>query len=142
MQIDLGPSTNVDLQWCAYYDAADQAGQSRRWGGIHVSEDDYHGRIIGSQVGVSAFTLAEKYWTGTVDDEIFTPNITILGPHSVKVTWNTIRGMYYKVRTSPNLQNWTDVAPLAITYDTTGSYTDNAANPEYKFYQVVRSTAP
>ena len=142
MQIDLGPSTNIDLQWCAYYDAADQAGQSRRWGGIHVSEDDYHGRIIGSQVGVSAFTLAEKYWTGTVDDEIFTPNIVILGPHSVKVTWNTIRGMYYKVRTSPNLQNWTDVAPLAITYDTIGSYTDNAANPEYKFYQVVRSTAP
>ena len=142
MQIDLGPSTDIDLQWCTYYDAADQAGQSRRWGGIHVSEDDYHGRIIAAQVGVSAFTLAEKYWTGTIEDEVITSTITILGPNSVKVTWNTIRGMYYKVRTSPDLQTWTDVAPLAITYDTTGTYTDTNAVPTKKFYKVVRSTAP
>ena len=62
MQIDLGPSASVDLQWATYRDAADQAGQSRRWGGIHPGEDDYPGRIIGSQVGRSAFTLAEKYF--------------------------------------------------------------------------------
>lgn len=30
-----GPSETVTLQWATWYDAADQAGQSRRWGGIH-----------------------------------------------------------------------------------------------------------
>ena len=32
------------LQWATYFDASDQAGQSRRWGGIHVFADDYDGQ--------------------------------------------------------------------------------------------------
>jgi hypothetical protein len=35
-----GPSVEVHLQWATYYDAADQAGQSRIWGGIHIWPDD------------------------------------------------------------------------------------------------------
>ena len=31
LQIDLGPSTNVDLQWASYYDAADQVERYRVW---------------------------------------------------------------------------------------------------------------
>ena len=60
-----GPSTDVHLQWASYYDAADQAGQSRIWGSIHISPDDFVGRRIGNDVGADAHTLALTYFNGT-----------------------------------------------------------------------------
>ncbi len=41
-----GPSESVTLQWASYFDAADEAGISRLWGGIHVPADDFAGRIM------------------------------------------------------------------------------------------------
>ena len=52
------------LQWGTYYDAADQAGQSRLFGGIHVAADDFTGRIVGSTCGKSAWALAQRYYAG------------------------------------------------------------------------------
>ena len=63
-----GPSDNVTLQWATYQDAADEAGLSRIYGGIHVRADDFTGRILGYQIGRDAAALAEKYWTGTVPE--------------------------------------------------------------------------
>jgi hypothetical protein len=62
---ELGPSTEVRLQWATYYDAADQAGQSRIWGGIHISADDFGGRRIGSVIGLDAYDLASTYFDGS-----------------------------------------------------------------------------
>jgi len=62
---ELGPTADVTFQYASYYDAADEAGQSRLWGGIHVSPDDFNGRIIGAGVGEDAFELATKYFDGT-----------------------------------------------------------------------------
>jgi hypothetical protein len=62
---ELGPSTDVRLQWATYYDAADQAGQSRLWGGIHILADDFGGRIMGAAVGGQAFAKALTYFDGT-----------------------------------------------------------------------------
>ncbi|HEY3256380.1 MAG TPA: hypothetical protein VGJ91_20615, partial [Polyangiaceae bacterium] len=53
-----GPSAPVTLEWASYYDAADQAGQSRLWGGIHVSFDDFEGRRMGSKIGQMALEKA------------------------------------------------------------------------------------
>ena len=61
-----GPSTDVKLEWATYYDAADQAGQSRLFGGIHIQADDFNGRIIGSQCGKDAWALAQRYYAGQV----------------------------------------------------------------------------
>ena len=47
----------------SYYDAADQAGISRLYGGIHVATDDFGGRIAGSEVGAIAFEKALEYFT-------------------------------------------------------------------------------
>jgi hypothetical protein len=47
--IEDGPSEDVALQWATYFDAADAAGISRLYMGIHVSPDDFEGRKIGSQ---------------------------------------------------------------------------------------------
>ncbi|MEN0063132.1 MAG: vanadium-dependent haloperoxidase [Myxococcota bacterium] len=60
-----GPSVEVRLQWASYYDAADQAGQSRLWGGIHVWPDDWVGRINGQRAGVAASERAQAHWDGT-----------------------------------------------------------------------------
>jgi len=57
---EYGPSEVLELQWASYYDAADEAGESRIWGGIHPSFDDYPGRIIGSAVGITASQRAEQ----------------------------------------------------------------------------------
>ena len=149
MQIDLGPSAPVDLQWATYYDAADQAGQSRRWGGIHPSEDDYHARILGSQTGKLAFALAEKYWTGTIAAEAMFPQITRLGNGNVRVTWTATRGMYHKIQTSPDLITWTDATTYAIsatngavTGDTSGTWTDTSPLLNKEFYRIIRTATP
>ncbi len=65
LTFERGPSTEIRLQWASYYDAADQAGQSRIWGGIHISADDFAGRKMGSIVGKDAVALATKYFNGT-----------------------------------------------------------------------------
>jgi hypothetical protein len=57
-----GPSIEVRLQWGTYYDAADQAGQSRIWGGIHIDPDDFSGRRIGSQVGLASIARARQLY--------------------------------------------------------------------------------
>jgi hypothetical protein len=65
LSFERGPSAPITLQWARYYDAADQAGQSRLWGGIHVQPDDFGGRRVGQRVGFTALDLAAQYFDGT-----------------------------------------------------------------------------
>jgi hypothetical protein len=60
-----GPSEDTTLQWATYYDAADQAGVSRIYMGIHITADDFNGRQIGSACGKEALALALRYFDGT-----------------------------------------------------------------------------
>lgn len=60
-----GPTQDTPLQWATYYDAADQAGISRLWSGIHVRADDFEGRKIGAVVGVDAYAKALTYFDGS-----------------------------------------------------------------------------
>lgn len=64
LTFEKGPSTEVRLQWASYFDASDQAGQSRLWGGIHIQPDDFQGRKVGNQVGVAAVARASTYFDG------------------------------------------------------------------------------
>ena len=66
LEFEAGPSQDVQLQWATYYDAADQAGLSRLYGGIHIAADDFRGRVMGSQCGKDAWQMANRYWDGTV----------------------------------------------------------------------------
>ena len=65
LTFELGPSEDVVMQWATYYDAADEAGLSRLFGGIHPRADDLNGRITGSQVGIQAFEKAVTYFDGS-----------------------------------------------------------------------------
>lgn len=141
MQIDRGPSTDVELQWCSYYDAADQAGQSRRWGGIHVPEDDFHGRRIGSEAGLRAFALAEQYWTGAVASTPQPPTVEVL-PTGVRLTWPALRGAWYRVQTSSNPADWQNAGSTMRAYDTRLQWTDPSPPSGRRYYRVLRSFSP
>ena len=60
-----GPAQPVTLEWATYFDAADQAGISRLFMGIHVPADDLEGRKIGATCGRDAMALALQYFDGS-----------------------------------------------------------------------------
>jgi hypothetical protein len=60
-----GPTQDTTIQWATYFDAADQAGMSRLFMGIHVPSDDVEGRKIGATCGKDAMALALRYYDGT-----------------------------------------------------------------------------
>jgi len=62
LAFEIGPTQSVELQWARYYDAADQAGISRIFGGIHPRADDFAGRRAGSEIGAAAFEKAMTYF--------------------------------------------------------------------------------
>jgi hypothetical protein len=65
LEVENAPTEDITLQWATWYDAADQAGQSRIYGGIHITADDFAGRRIGSQCGIAAWDKAQTYFDGT-----------------------------------------------------------------------------
>jgi hypothetical protein len=61
--LENGPAAPISLQWAKYYDAADEAGISRTYGGIHPPMDDVAGRTRGHIIGPLAYQKALKYFT-------------------------------------------------------------------------------
>jgi hypothetical protein len=59
------PGKPVVLSWKTLTDAADQAGMSRRWGGIHFQTGDMDGRALGKIVGYDDWNRAQTYINGT-----------------------------------------------------------------------------
>ena len=62
LKFEQGPTADIRLEWATYFDAADQAGRSRLWGGIHVAVDDFTGRVVGSRCGKQAWEKAQQYF--------------------------------------------------------------------------------
>ena len=65
VELGLTPQSDVTLSWATFSDAADQAGISRRYGGIHFEEGDLRGRLLGRQVGGVVWEKARSYIDGT-----------------------------------------------------------------------------
>ncbi len=59
------PAHAVTLRWPTFSAAADQAGLSRRYGGIHFVHGDLDARVIGREVGAQAWQKARRYFDGT-----------------------------------------------------------------------------
>jgi hypothetical protein len=60
----LTPSQPVTLRWKTFTDAANEAGISRRYGGIHFKAADLTGRAVGKIIGYRAWIKAERLWNG------------------------------------------------------------------------------
>jgi len=61
----LTPSKPVTLKWSTFTDAADEAGMSRRHGGIHFQRADLAGRTLGRAVADIAWEKAQRFLDGT-----------------------------------------------------------------------------
>ena len=70
------PDAPVILEWDTFDEAADEAGLSRIYGGIHFDDGDINGRILGEEVGAAVFELAQTYIDGTADNTINDFNIS------------------------------------------------------------------
>ena len=58
------PADNIFLEWDSFSEAADEAGISRLYGGIHFEEGDLNGRELGRKVGDAVFDRAQFYIDG------------------------------------------------------------------------------
>ncbi|HEX8067872.1 MAG TPA: vanadium-dependent haloperoxidase [Thermoleophilaceae bacterium] len=58
------PLEDVTLRWRTFSEAADEAGMSRRYGGIHFEDGDLDGRAAGRRAGAQAFAKARRLWRG------------------------------------------------------------------------------
>ncbi|HYH48044.1 MAG TPA: vanadium-dependent haloperoxidase [Acidimicrobiia bacterium] len=58
------PTKDVVLHWKTFSEAANQAGLSRRLGGIHFMSGDLGGRVIGRRVAARVLARAQAYFAG------------------------------------------------------------------------------
>jgi hypothetical protein len=58
------PVNKVVLSWPTFTAASNEAGMSRRYGGIHFKSGDEHGRYLGQMVGRHAYSKAQSYIKG------------------------------------------------------------------------------
>lgn len=61
----LAEAVGVVLQWETFTAAAQEAGESRLYGGIHFYEGNVAGLALGRKVGAQAYEKARRYWEGT-----------------------------------------------------------------------------
>jgi hypothetical protein len=58
------PAHPLTLSWATFTDAADEAGVSRRYGGIHFKRADLDGRFLGRLTAAKAWARAQNYFNG------------------------------------------------------------------------------
>jgi hypothetical protein len=59
------PAKPVSLKWETFTEAANEAGMSRRYGGIHFAAADLAGRKLGRLVADRAWDKAQSYFDGS-----------------------------------------------------------------------------
>lgn len=65
------PQQPVTLTWETFEEAADEAGISRLYGGIHFNQGDLNGRNLGTEIGAEVYALAQTYIDGTAEEFTF-----------------------------------------------------------------------
>ncbi|HEX6381614.1 MAG TPA: hypothetical protein VF180_10260, partial [Acidimicrobiia bacterium] len=58
------PADDVVLHWDTFTEAANQAGLSRRLGGIHFLSGDADSRLVGRQIAARVMARAQEYFAG------------------------------------------------------------------------------
>lgn len=111
LEFEAGPTQAVTLQWASYFDAADQAGISRLYGGIHVPADDGPGRIMGSACGKGAWDLGIRYLDGSILEELPPVQITV-DPGMARVAWRQRRGLFYRLEEWVPGRGFVEAAPF------------------------------
>jgi hypothetical protein len=106
LMFEEGPAATVVLQWDRFRDAADEAGLSRRYGGIHFQDADLRGREMGRQVGLQAYRRAELLWdpfkevSSTVNEQAQIRNISPAVSRNVNNRLRLIQRRFEENRTN------------------------------------------
>lgn len=140
---EAGPTQPVTLQWASYYDAADEVGLSRIWGGIHPPADDFAGRRVGAQVGQGAWALAKQYFDGTVANPVIQLATRQRNDGDLQLGFNAVRGLYYKIHAASNVEGpyADDGSPGQVAFDT-WIVSTNAVSDARRFFRVSASLTP
>ncbi|MDB4707466.1 vanadium-dependent haloperoxidase [Akkermansiaceae bacterium] len=109
LKFEAGPTRDLTLQWATYYDAADEAGESRIYGGIHLSPDDGPGRIMGQKIGEAAYKHAKKYWGG---DILRHPSLVL--NDTGKLWFQTIPGYQHTIESGTDLLTFPTIEAASI----------------------------
>ena len=143
LTFEQGPSQPVTLQWATYYDAADEAGISRIWGGIHPPIDNLTGRRMASQVGKDVWALSKQYFDGSIARAPITLQVTQTTPASQQIQLNTMRGFYYKLQSTGDLNQPFSDEPggPTLAYDTVLTVT-NSSPGTVRFYRAACLLGP
>ena len=72
-ELGLTPYETVTLEWDTFTEAADEAGISRIYGGIHFEDGDLEGRKLGREVGQAVWEEAQFFIQGGEEVETQTP---------------------------------------------------------------------
>jgi membrane-associated phospholipid phosphatase len=59
------PAVPTPISFATFSEAAQQAGLSRLYGGIHFSDDNMIGQTLGALIGQQAWNKAQTYLSGT-----------------------------------------------------------------------------
>ena len=138
-----GPSVPITLQWATYYDAADGAGISRIWGGIHPPIDNLAGRRAGAQCGKDVWALARKYFDGSLTNTPITLALQPFASARIEVRYNTLRGLYYKLQSTTDLNQPFADDPGGFTQALDSSMArTNTFTGAGKFYRAVSTLTP
>ena len=65
----LTPRNTVVLEWQTFTEAADEAGMSRRYGGIHFEDGDLQGRALGRKTSTLAWAKCRAYFDGSAGSQ-------------------------------------------------------------------------
>ncbi len=143
LSFERGPTQPVQLQWATYFDASDQAGISRIYGGIHPSVDDLSGRVTGAQCGREVWALARTYFDGTVARSPLALTLRSLDSGGCEVSYDTLRGFFYKLQYTQDLKQpfSDDSIGFVQALDSSSVHFDNFSTLK-KFYRVIRGVAP
>ncbi|HXJ72924.1 MAG TPA: vanadium-dependent haloperoxidase, partial [Candidatus Dormibacteraeota bacterium] len=139
---ELGPTQPVPLTYATYYDAADGAGLSRIYGGIHPNADNLAGRRVGAQVGKAVWSLVKRYWDGSITNTPVT--ITRLNATDYEVRYQALRGFYYDLESSSDLNQpfANDPPGTSQPFDSLSVARTNTFSGPQKFHRAVSRSTP
>lgn len=140
---EAGPTQPITLQWASYYDAADQVGLSRIWGGIHPPADDFAGRRVGSEVGKVAWELARTFFDGSVVQAGVHLRTRRVDAHQVELRFNAVRGLYYRVQTAATVEGpYVDAdGPGRVALEASVAST-NVLGDSQRYFRAAASPTP
>ena len=120
------PAEELTLAWHTFSEAADEAGISRLYGGIHFEDGDVNGRSLGGEVGNAVFEQAQFFING---GEVTEP---LLDTPIFRLQSNQTPGTFYYTNADERDNILTDYTDEGIAFNVAVEADDNLI-PLYRF---------